>query len=312
MDSNSITQNEQFIAMQQRLLQLEQIVAQSSAQPSAEPVSSPNVNMVDDEEEENMSSLHSLPVRPSYSWSPSPFLTEVLSLDSSLFPTTMLTDDERRKTIDQYPNIDNLQYQPPDTIPTAARKINKYQVKQDMSLKRLQYLLSGVFRPLDVLGLEISQDTNNANIQRYLHMLKDCRELLLNVSAQINDMRNNIAFQAINPSFSSSLTQGKFFTMAPADFQAALVQQTNASQAVKTASGLRNKKRTFNQNQPIPPQQFFRSGPSSQQGGYITNSNSNNNNSSWQHNKQYRNTNRNNGNNKGKATNNPFRNNNQQ
>ncbi|KAG2217435.1 hypothetical protein INT45_000709 [Circinella minor] len=67
MDSNSITQNEQFIAMQQRLLQLEQIVAQSSTQPSAEPVSSPNVNMVDDEEEENLSSLHSLLVRPSYS-----------------------------------------------------------------------------------------------------------------------------------------------------------------------------------------------------------------------------------------------------
>ncbi|KAG2206637.1 hypothetical protein INT45_007412 [Circinella minor] len=77
----------------------------------------------------------------------------------------MLTDDERRKKINQYPNIDNLQYQPPDTIPTAAHKMNKYQVKQDMSLKCLQYLLSGVFRPLDVLGLEISQDTNNANIQ---------------------------------------------------------------------------------------------------------------------------------------------------
>ncbi|KAG2217436.1 hypothetical protein INT45_000710 [Circinella minor] len=193
--------------------------------------------------------------------------------------------------------------------------MNKYEVMQDMSLKCLQYLLSGVFRPLDVLGLEISQDTNNANIQRYLYMLKDCRELLLDVSAQINDMCNNIAFQAINPpSFSSSLTQEKNFTMALADFQAALVQQTNASQAVKTASSLRNKKCTFNQTQPIPLQQFFRSGPSSQQGGYITNSNSNsnhNNNSSWQHNKQYRNTNGNNGNNKVKATNNLFRNTNQ-
>ena len=74
----------------------------------------------------------------------------------------------------------------------------------------LQYLLSGVFRPLDVLGLEVSQDTNNPSIQRYLHMLKDCRELFLNVSAQINDLCNNIAFQAINPSFSSSSFR-KFF-----------------------------------------------------------------------------------------------------
>jgi hypothetical protein len=57
--------------------------------------------------------------------------------------------------------------------------MNKYQIKQDMSLKRLQYLLSGVFRPLDVLGLEISQDINNENIQRYLHMLKDCRTLVV-------------------------------------------------------------------------------------------------------------------------------------
>jgi hypothetical protein len=120
MDSNSINQNEQFLAMQQRLLQLEQIVAQSSAQPSAEPLTSPNVNMED--EEETLSALHSLKVRPSYSWSPSPFLTEVLSLNSPLFPGTMLTDDERRKTIDQYPNIESLQYQPPDTIPSAARK----------------------------------------------------------------------------------------------------------------------------------------------------------------------------------------------
>jgi hypothetical protein len=84
--------------MKQRVLQLEQIVAQSSAQPSAEPLTSPNVNMED--EEETLSALHSLKVRPSYSLSPSPFLTEVLSLNSPLFPGTMFTDDERHKTID--------------------------------------------------------------------------------------------------------------------------------------------------------------------------------------------------------------------
>ncbi|EPB89754.1 hypothetical protein HMPREF1544_03417 [Mucor circinelloides 1006PhL] len=32
--------------------------------------------------------------------------------------------------------------------------MNKYQTKKDMSLKRLQCLLSDVFRPLDVLGYE--------------------------------------------------------------------------------------------------------------------------------------------------------------
>ncbi|KAI8058852.1 hypothetical protein BDF21DRAFT_348655 [Thamnidium elegans] len=116
------------------------------------------------DEGETLSALHSLSIRPSYTWSPSEFLSEVLSLDSPLFPTTMLTDDERRKTIDTYPSIDNLNYQPPNTIPMASRKMNKYQTKQDMSLKRLQYMLSGVFRPLDVLGLEISRDATNDNV----------------------------------------------------------------------------------------------------------------------------------------------------
>lgn len=63
MDSNSIKQNEQFLAMQQRLFQLEQIVAQSSAQPSAEPHTSPPVNI--DEEEASIPALHSLTIRPS-------------------------------------------------------------------------------------------------------------------------------------------------------------------------------------------------------------------------------------------------------
>jgi hypothetical protein len=109
---------------------------------------------MDADDEETISALHSLRIKPSYSSSTTPFLTEVFALDSSLFPTTMLPDDKRRKLIDQYPNIEQLQYQPPDTIPSAARKMNKYQSKQDMSLKRLQYLLSGVFRPLNVLGYE--------------------------------------------------------------------------------------------------------------------------------------------------------------
>jgi hypothetical protein len=91
MDSNSTNQNEKFLAMQQRLLQLEQIVAQSSVQPSTEPLTSPGASMED--EEKTLSALHSLRVRPSYSWAPSPFLTEALSLNSLLFPSTMLTDD---------------------------------------------------------------------------------------------------------------------------------------------------------------------------------------------------------------------------
>ena len=101
---------------------------------------------MDVDDEGTISALHSLRIRSSYSSYPTPFLTEVLALDSSLFPTTMRLDDERREVIDQY--------QLPDTISSAAHKMNKYQSKKDMSLKRLQYLFSDVFWSLNVLGYE--------------------------------------------------------------------------------------------------------------------------------------------------------------
>jgi hypothetical protein len=64
MDSNSPIPNEQFTAMQQRLLQLEQTVAQTSTQPITEPLSSSQSHM-DAEEAETLSALHSLSVQPS-------------------------------------------------------------------------------------------------------------------------------------------------------------------------------------------------------------------------------------------------------
>jgi hypothetical protein len=148
-------------------------------------------------------------------------------LDAPLFTSSPLSDDKRHKTIEKYPTMDTVQYQPPDTVPIATSKMNKFQTKQEMSLKRLQYMVPGVFRPLDVLGLEIINHVNNQNAQRYLYMLADCRSLLLNVSSQINEMRNNIAFQVSNPSFTSTPSASSAnYTMSPADFQAALVQQT--------------------------------------------------------------------------------------
>ncbi|KAI8888497.1 hypothetical protein K501DRAFT_153775, partial [Backusella circina FSU 941] len=92
-------------------------------------------------------------------------------------------------------------------------------------LKRLQYMLSGDFRPLDVLDLEVSKYTNNDNVQRYLYMPRDCRQFLLNVTAQINGMCNNIAFQTMNPTFrSQSPNASTNYTMSPIDFQAVLLQ----------------------------------------------------------------------------------------
>ncbi|KAI8368775.1 hypothetical protein BD560DRAFT_470271, partial [Blakeslea trispora] len=222
------------------------------------------------------SHLHSLDVRPTYNWTPSVHLNNALSLEAPLFTSPSLPEEERRKVIKRYPRIEGLQYQPPETPPLAARKMLRSQNKQDMSLKRLQYLLSGALRPLDILGLEISQDVENDNTQRYLYMLHDCRQLLLNLSSQMNDMRINLAYQAINPTFSSTNSNSSSsYTISPTEFQVGLSQQTAANQAVQNASKFRNKRKTFQNNNNLQqsgfqpqPQQFFRSGPSSQQGGY--------------------------------------------
>ncbi|CEI97505.1 hypothetical protein RMCBS344292_11637 [Rhizopus microsporus] len=87
-----------------------------------------------------------------------------------------------------------------------------------MALKRLQYLISGIFRPLDILGHEISLDNENANIQRYLTILADCRTLLLNLSSQVNDMRNTLGFQTINPTFKSTAAPTQKFYDASCRF----------------------------------------------------------------------------------------------
>jgi hypothetical protein len=97
-----------------------------------------------------VTSLHSIGVRPSYNWTPSPILSEVLSLDKAIFTTPALSDDQQAKVVERYPAMEDVQYHPPDTIPDAAHRMKPPQTKQDMSLKRLQYLISGIFRPLHV------------------------------------------------------------------------------------------------------------------------------------------------------------------
>ncbi|CAO3694890.1 hypothetical protein G6F70_008099 [Rhizopus microsporus] len=89
----------------------------------------------------------------------------------------------------------NVQYQPPNAIPDAAHRMKPPQTKQDMALKRLQYLISGIFCPLNIFGHEISLDNENANIQRYLTILADCHTLLLNLSSQVNNMLDSCSNQ---------------------------------------------------------------------------------------------------------------------
>ncbi|KAI8339284.1 hypothetical protein BD560DRAFT_459511 [Blakeslea trispora] len=227
------------------------------------------------EEEQLISQLHFLDIRPDYTWKPSPLLSEIMQFNQPLFTTNTLTDDKRKVIIEQYPGQKDMDYQHPDTVPLAARAMKPHLKKQDRSLKRLQYLALATFRPLDGLALELSNDNTNPNVQRYLHMLNDCRSLLLNLTSDMTEMRKTIAFQAINPCFSSTDPSSQHTYIMPVDnFQAALAQQTITLQNVQKASRF-DQRPQVNTNQThfshtTQPQQFFRIGPSSQQGGYNT------------------------------------------
>lgn len=132
-------------------------------------------------------------MQPEYPRTPSQFFKEFLDVNTPMFLSTPLTEDEHKKAIGRYPPITNLQYQPPDTIPIKINKMIKFQSKQAMSLKRLQYLVLGIFRPMDDLASELIKDKDSENFKHYLYMLVELRLLLRNIFAQMNELRTNIA-----------------------------------------------------------------------------------------------------------------------
>jgi hypothetical protein len=272
--------------------------------------------------------LHSMGTRPHYDWSPSEALTELMQLDTPLHTTARLSDSERKSIIESYPPMTHLDYKAPATIPTAERLMNKGQRYEDNSLKQLQYQLSAVFRPLDILGHELlSSESGNPNLERYCTMLQDTRKLLLHVCSTMTHNRNNIALRAVNPSFSIRSDTDVNYTLPLTEFQQTLIQQTAAGKAAREATYKRrsNRRSTGGSSSHTyststgPDQQFFRPGPPSQQGGFGNNSNGNSNTyrnyASNHHNNNFRannnrnnnsNSNSNNSNNSSRNTN-PFR-----
>lgn len=74
---------------------------------------------------------------------------------------------------------------------------------EDSSLKQLQYSLSAVYRPLDVLCHElVSSESGNPNLERHCTMLGNVYKLLLHAGSSMTHIQNNIALHAVNPSFS--------------------------------------------------------------------------------------------------------------
>ncbi|KAG1047494.1 hypothetical protein G6F43_010061 [Rhizopus delemar] len=114
---------------------------------------------------EDTAPLHSVGTRPHYDWTPSEFLNQFLQLDTHLYKSPLLTDNDRKSIIENYPPLASLDYRPPSSVLTAERLMNKAQKMEDQSLKRLQYLTSAVFRPQGILAHKLfSTETENPNL----------------------------------------------------------------------------------------------------------------------------------------------------
>jgi hypothetical protein len=181
----------------------------------------------------------------------------------------------------------HLEYKAPATIPTVDRLMTRGQHYEDNSLKHLQYLLSAVFRPLDILCHElVSTEFRSPNLERYSSMLRDVRQLLLHVCSAMNQNRNNVALRAINPSFSLKTDPTTNYTLPLEESQQTLIQQTAARRAIReTTVNRRNRRRTTSGNSGASgillngsEQQFFVADLPSQQNDFNNiNFNTNNN-----------------------------------
>ncbi|KAG1452531.1 hypothetical protein G6F56_007794 [Rhizopus delemar] len=288
---------EQFITMQQQMQAMQEMLQAIAKQP--QPSGSQPMDESPMQSAAGTATLHSLAVRPTYDWTPSTFLVEQLCMDEPLHTSTLMNEEQRKRIIESYPGIAGLDYKAPTTLPIAEKKMSKGQLKEDRSLKQAQYLFSAVFRPLDILANELAlAEQDNPNLERYFKMISDIRNLMVHNCSFLTKMRNDIAFRVFNPGFSTNPNQDQTFTMPNDTFQTSLVQQTNAEKALRDA----NFRRTKHPFSPKPKGQFtfadgdnprfFRSGPSSKQGGYNNGSNANGNgNGNGNTNRQYNNNN---------------------
>lgn len=129
--------------------------------------------------------------------------------------------------------------------------MNKTQQLEDSSLRDLQYFLSGVFRPLDILGNELLQSTNvpPESLGRHLDILNHARTLLINACATVTYNRNKIALRAVNPRFTApALSTQKKYTMASENSHQAITQKMSAAKGLREARiGPRSSKRFSNE-----------------------------------------------------------------
>lgn len=130
--------------------------------------------------------------------------------------------------------------------------------KAPATLKHLQYSLSAVYRPLDILAHElVSSEAGNSDLERYCTMLQDVRKLLLHVGSSMNQACNNIAFRAIDPSFSMQPETEKNYTLLPLnEFQDTFIQHTAPRKATRDATINKRQRRSFPKSNTGPSNSF--------------------------------------------------------
>ncbi|KAI9261608.1 hypothetical protein BDA99DRAFT_560467 [Phascolomyces articulosus] len=158
---------------------------------------------------------HDLPVRPSFDWVPSPTLVALLPTlkQPSLFDN-MLADKE--------------------SLPDAAKYFNKGQSAEDTKLHNLQYTLSAVLRPLDVLGHMLLPILLPDQIERIYSTINDIHTLLLHTAGTMNEHRNQLALRAVHPAICKP-TEKKEYTILPETFRETLSQHTILQKSIRDA-----------------------------------------------------------------------------
>ncbi|KAG2212976.1 hypothetical protein INT45_013285 [Circinella minor] len=120
-----------------------------------------------------------------------------------------------------------MHYTAPQAIPAAVSR-------EDSTLRHLQYQLSAVFRPFDVLANELLQILPQDQLARFFIILRDTCTLLMHANGSINQARNHLALRTINPSF-SAINNNTTYTMATDIFQTTVSQQASAQRALRDA-----------------------------------------------------------------------------
>ena len=206
--------------------------------------------------------LNELPARPSYTWQPSEQLYQYApTLKCNIFEST-LTDDDKRAIIDRYLAVEGIKYTPPATLPEAAKKFSRGQQREDNNLRNIQYVASGILRPLDVMAHAVAQQNHEAT-PRLMAIINDTRLLVLHACGTANQARNEVALRAVRPSCSVNTTTGTQYTMQPSEFHETLSQHMAIQRTLRTAQPRRPTPQQqqsapfFGDRPPVEPQRVY-------------------------------------------------------